>query len=197
MELTPAERLTTLLICDLYREPDDRQFDPEIIEEAIFGGHEWALPWLYSQLEAGPAKVPAMASEVMDVLEMWTDVEDSIAALGDAERAELIGGAEGVWAKFPGFDGNGEHRERSTALFLIKTGRWERFAGRELNSHMPVRAIYGRMLDAYRPIKARVLEGGAWGPLSADQIRSILREVVWPGDREPDGEGGWKKRSVD
>lgn len=52
---------------------------------------------------------------------------------------------------FQGFDGNNEGGLCGYAQFLVTDeGKWEELSITAFNSHMPTRAIYGRMLDAWR-----------------------------------------------
>jgi uncharacterized protein len=53
-----------------------------------------------------------------------------------------------------GFDGNNESDLLGIARLLVDhMGRWSRFKDRDLNSHMPRRGTYERMLQAFEPMK--------------------------------------------
>jgi uncharacterized protein YfbU (UPF0304 family) len=79
--------------------------------------------------------------------------------------------------KFIGFDGNNESELMGIARFLIDDmERFTSFKGRELNSHMPTRSMYRRMLSVFEPIR-KTLVGVE---LSADQLITILNAKKYP-----------------
>lgn len=127
-----------------------------------------------------------------DILDMFTQIEWSVAKLSDEERAAVGEHAEYA-LKFGGFDGNDslESRLGSYAEHLIKDGRWTNLADRfddkhdRGNSHAPMLAVYQRMLTVWKPIKDKKIKAFA-GPdslrLSAEELRQIL--AAWPYPKE-------------
>lgn len=122
---------------------------------------------------------------VMDVLDMFTMLEESLADLAGPERQSLGADAQhGV--TFPGFDLNDRRESRllGYARYLVDQRRWPPMAkhlnNREQgNSHMPRYDVYARMLKVFNPIKqakfeqTRIGQGNGYN-LSADEIRRVL-----------------------
>ena len=65
---------------------------------------------------------PAIVSEVVNVLDMWTFIESGYAKLSDDDKTRVESDAKpfGHLVRFSGFDGNNETEHRSIALFLIR-----------------------------------------------------------------------------
>lgn len=129
---------------------------------------------------------------VYDILEMFTTVERSFAELTVQERASL-GERATFLLRFSGFDFNDAYESRlaSYAHHVIKQGRWtdlaERFDDKHErgNSHMPMLAIYQRMLMIWKPLwDVKIKSAG--GPKSylftADELQQILG--AWPQPRD-------------
>ena len=91
---------------------------------------------------------------------------------GAAVRGALLFGKH---VKFPGFDGNNETQQMGIARFLVnKMERSYRFEGRDLNAHMPTRAMYDRMLKAFEPMRR------FQGELATAQIVMLLKAMRHP-----------------
>lgn len=79
--------------------------------------------------------------------------------------------------KFRGFDGNNETEHYGVAGFLINDmKRFERFKGRDLNSHMPSIESYRRMLAVFLPIRQTLMGTN----LSDSQIVEIVKARTHP-----------------
>ncbi|MBV9901605.1 MAG: YfbU family protein [Alphaproteobacteria bacterium] len=103
-------------------------------------------------------------------MNMYRGIEDSLAALPPGQAEQF---AESYYARFHGFDGNEEADHYSVANFLVaKLDLFQEFAGRDLNSHMPMLPRYGRMLAAFE--EERRAGGGPGNGLSADQLHRLL-----------------------
>jgi len=77
-------------------------------------------------------------------------------------------------------------------LLTRDLGRWERFKKRDLNSHLPSVDVYGRLLDAWRPIwNVKIGSLGGHYELTADELIAILREHIHPEHRKPTTGGNW------
>jgi len=121
--------------------------------------------------------------EVVDVLDMWSFLESSYGKLSKADKARVAKEADpfGVHVEFRGFDGNNETAYTSIARFLVdKMDRFSEFKGRDLNSHMPTLATYGRMLEVFLPLRETLIGGY----LNTAQIIAILKARVHPENRE-------------
>jgi uncharacterized protein YfbU (UPF0304 family) len=142
----------------------------------ILGGHYWALGWEMPGIFHGHADRQSRVRFVVDVLDMWSFMEEAFEALSNDERARLAKEAEpfGTNVKFSGFDGNNEGEYYSIARFLVEDlRRFSRFreGKRELNSHFPMLESYGRMLLVFEPIREKLIGRR----LTVDELISILK----------------------
>jgi len=131
----------------------------ELIQEAIYGGHFWALDWQLTGIMHNHVDTKKSVNLVVDVLDMWTFIERAYADLsaGDKKRIATEVGPLGNNPKFDGFDGNYESEYMGIAQFLVeKMGRWESFKGREFNSHFQVVDRYRAMAVAFTPMRTRL-----------------------------------------
>lgn len=147
--------------------------DIELIQEAIYGGHFWALDWeLTGVLHSHTDKREAL-SLVVDTLDMWVFIERAYSGFSKTERDRLEKNLPylGNDPQFTGFDGNNEGEYMGIARFLIeKMGRFEHFKGRSMNSHMPVVERYADMLRIFEPIREKLVGR----ELSVDEMIAVL-----------------------
>jgi uncharacterized protein YfbU (UPF0304 family) len=181
VRLTDGEKLLAMMIRDLYKNLKVQgDIDPDLVAGVIRGGHYWALKWELDGIYEPKPTEPEVLRLVLDVLDMWQAIERDFEQLSNEDKARVKKEAKpfGSDPKFMGFDGNDESRYASTARFLIeKLGRYERFRGREHNSHMPVIDSYRRMLSVFTPMRATILAGR---DLDASQIVAILKARAYP-----------------
>ncbi|UIY25906.1 YfbU family protein [Rhizobium leguminosarum] len=175
LSFTPEQRFIIALICDLYKEPAKRELNPDLIMNAVYGGHDWALTWEYNGVFPSEIDTPENVSFVVDTLDMWNFIESGYAKLGAEDKEKVKGevaylGDEGP--KFPGFDGNNESEYMSIAWMLTeKLGRFVSLKNRgSLNSHMPVVSRYREMLVPWRDIRPTL----GMGEMTAEQIIQLL-----------------------
>jgi uncharacterized protein YfbU (UPF0304 family) len=184
VRLTAGEKLIITMLSDLLKAHKvDSEVDPKFIMSAIYGGHYWALNWELSGLFHDHEDRKQVVSFVVNVLDMWDFIEAGYSRLseGDKLRVETEATPFGKHVSFRGFDGNNETTYMSVARFLIgDMGRFQRFKGRDLNSHMPMIDGYQRMFRAFEPMRA-VLMGGE---LNATQIIQLLQAKTHPSRRE-------------
>lgn len=181
-KFSDGEKLITLVLCELFDHLKLKgEFDTSFISSAIYGGHYWAFDWELQGVFHGHADKRATVSEVVDILDMWSFLEEGHEALDAADKAAVEAGADpfGKHVQFPGFDGNNESEHMGVARFLIeKMGRFQRFGGkRSLNSHSHSVDGYRRMLAVFEPIRAKLVGRR----LSADEIIEILNARRYPG----------------
>jgi uncharacterized protein len=186
VRISDAQKLILFMLCDLLKGLKVKtDFDPKFIEDALLGGHHWALRWQYAGVFESEANDETVLSEVVDILEMWSFLEDSYNRLSPVDKDKIKVEAEpfGDDVQFPGFDGNDETTHYAIARFLVeKMDRFtSSFGGRDLNSHWPGLDAYRRMLSAFLPVRS-TLTGGR---LSASQITAILKERAHPSHRRP------------
>jgi uncharacterized protein len=178
VRFSDGEKLLLLMMGELFEHLGvEGDTDAEFVSKVIFGGHYWALPWQKPGVFHGHEDKPGALRYVMNVMDMWDRLERGFERLPKADRARVLKEANRKSVKFYGFDGNTEAEELGIAQFLVdEMGRWSRFEGRELNAHMPTRAIYARMLQAFeamRDIEADDLAGA--------QIILLLKAMPHPG----------------
>jgi len=175
IRLSDGEKLLLWMMQDVYKamKIKEPEIDPEFVREVIGGGHYWAAPWKFTGIFHGHEDNPATLSYVQNVLDMWNRLERGFERLSKTEKAQVLKETDRKEIKFYGFDGNNESEALGIAIFLTeRMDRWSRFKGRDLNSHMPTRAIYGRMLDAFKRMR-RIEQDD----LSVEQITNLLKAM--------------------
>jgi uncharacterized protein YfbU (UPF0304 family) len=183
MQIKDSEKLILLMLCDLYDNNDVQgDIDHNFIRDAIFDKQTWAIPWKFSGIPFENQETPSEVKYVLDILQMWSLIEYSYAALTDEEknRLEVDAAPFGRNPVFRGFDGNNETELLVAAEFIInKLQRFEQFKGRDLNSHAPSIGTYARMLSAFNT----AFENNMGNLLSAEQLATILKERIHPSNR--------------
>jgi uncharacterized protein YfbU (UPF0304 family) len=184
VKINDGERLILMMLRDMYKTLKVKgDIDPEFVADAIWGGHYWGLEWQYTGLFHGHEDSRANLSEVVNILDMWSFLEEAYEKMSVDERNRLEKevGPLGKDIKFWGFDGNNESERLGIARFLIeKMERFTRFKGRDLNSHMPTTAAYDRMSAIFEPMRASLVGR----TLGVSQMISILKEQVHPENRK-------------
>ncbi|CRM52772.1 YfbU domain protein [Pseudomonas sp. 31 R 17] len=183
MQPTAVEKLTVLMLCDIYKKLEIKDsFDPELVSQVISSDDMWVLDWKYGIKDEG-AETPPHVTAVVDTLDMYAFLRDSYAALGEAEKANLEEAVPHARGKisFPGYDGNNETEYLSTARYLVED--LDRFESMKtvaaVNSHFPVVEMYARMFEAFEPIRINLV-----GRLmNFAEIAEVLRASVHPDNR--------------
>lgn len=122
-------------------------------------------------------------AEVCEILQMWAAIERTYAGLSadDQKRVKIEADPFGESVKFDGFSANEEFKHFSAAVGLIKDeGRFGRFYGRELDSHVPCLDEYRGMLGRFQIMPRATPSGG----LSVADLIALLKERGDPHDRE-------------
>ena len=169
---TPGDKLNFMLLRDLAKHLKvNTEINLDFMAEVFYGGHYWAPTWEMQGLFHRHADHPRTVEFVVDVLDMWSFLEEGFEKLAPSERNLVQEKNFGTRVEFPGFDGNHESEHRNIARFLIdRMSRFERFKGRDLNSHSASVEGYRNMLAVFEPMRAQ-LRGV---PLGAEQIMKIL-----------------------
>ena len=180
VKLGAGEKLILLLLCDICDHLKIKgESHTELIKEAIFSGNLWGLDWGLPGVFHDYETPTEVVKESVDVLSMWTRLEESFEHLSDQDKSWLEKQAEpfGKQVRFPGFDGNNESTYISAARFMIDhLDRFQRFKGREMNAHMPTIGFHRRMLAVFDPILKRVLNKD----FSAAEISQVLNAQRHP-----------------
>ena len=184
MKLTDGEKLILLMLTEMYEKLQIKgETEPDFLRSAIFNDHLWGIRWKYSGIPFEPAEDPPIVREVVDILDMWSFIEDAYAKLNVQERQQLALAAEpfGNNPQFHGFDGNNESEHMSVAMFLVnQLERFQEFRGRSFNCHHPSLDAHRRMLAVFEPLRASLADSS----LSVDQLAKLLHEQVHPSRRE-------------
>lgn len=180
VKFSDGEKLMFMMFRDVYKHLKiSGETNVEFIAETIYGGHYWAPKWEMNGLFHDHEDNLKDVNFVVDVLDMWSFIEEGYASLDSERKAlvELEAAPFGKDPKFNGFDGNNESSHMSIARFFVeKMDRFSRFKKRDFNSHHATLAGYSRMLKVFEPIRAGLIGHG----LNAAQIISILNARRYP-----------------
>jgi uncharacterized protein YfbU (UPF0304 family) len=174
--LTDGEKLIAMMLGDLIQATNvEVETDVDLVRKVILGGHYWALNWEMPGIFHGHSDKQRRVRFVVDVLDMWSFIEEAFERLDEEGRSRLAAalGPLGEDVKFPGFDGNEEGEHHSIARFLVEDlQRFVRFreGHRDLNSHWPTLDGYKAMLSVFEPLR-KTLVGKR---LTADQLIAVL-----------------------
>jgi len=144
------------------KEKKDDPYDMKtvnLIQEAVYGGHFWALGWEMPGVIHDHVDDRRKVSTVVNILDAWSFIEGAYEDYDAKTRAtiEKQVGFRGKNPTFLGFDGNNETEYLSIARFLVETlGRFQRFKGREFNSHLPTASRYSRMARLFEDIRKKL-----------------------------------------
>jgi len=161
--LSDGEKLIAIMLSDLIMKLGIKvETNVDLVQKVIYGGHYWALGWEMQHIFHGHADKQTRLHFVVDVLDMWSFIEEAFEGLSDDDKARLAKEADpfGTHVTFTGFDGNNEYEYMSIARFLVKDlQRFSRFreGHRDLNSHHPTLEGYGCMVRAFEPIRKTLI----------------------------------------
>jgi hypothetical protein len=171
-----GEKLIAMMLGDLIKKLDvEVETNVDFVQKVILGGHYWALGWEMPSIFHSHVDRQSRVRFVVDVLDMWSFLEEAFEKFGKEDRKRLVAeaGPLGEHITFAGFDGNNEAEYFSIARFLVDDlKRFSRFrkGHRDLNSHHPTLEGYGRMLRVFEPIRKSLVGRG----LSVDDVIAIL-----------------------
>lgn len=176
VRFSDGEKMLILMMADLYKQLKlkDAEVNPAFLSQVIYGGHYWAPKWDMQGVFHDHIDDPKDVSHVVDVLDMWSFIEEAYEKLSAKQKAQIAEevGPLGTHVAFHGFDGNNESSQLSIARFLIDDmGRFARFKDRDLNSHHPTYARYRRMVELFEPMRATLIGHG----LSVQQVITLLK----------------------
>ncbi len=167
-------------------DPDFQRKRAEVLEMG------WVSEYSDEFYDIRPEMPRSESDFVMDVLDMFTQLEWSYGELPEDERESLAEEAK-YGLRFIGFDFNNrrEGRMASYAKYLIGEGKWEQMARyfddehERGNSHMPTIDTYTRMLEEFRPIWRQKVQAARHGGynLTADEILRVLEARTHPDNR--------------
>jgi uncharacterized protein YfbU (UPF0304 family) len=175
-QLSNPEKLMTWLLTEILKNQKgyESQDTVKLIQEAIYGGHFWALRWDMTGVLHDHVDDPRKVTTVVNILDMWSFIESAFRAFSKADKSRLAAeaGYRGEDPKFMGFDGNNETEYLSIARFLVEEmRRFESFKGRDFNSHMPTVGRYMGMYRLFEPMRAKLIGR----ELGVDDLITLLK----------------------
>lgn len=187
MEFSNEQKLIIALLTEIHSKLDIRDgLDAEFVQKSVRDNQGWALGWRYPGLFEETDEDPHQVQFVADVLDMWSVLETSYAALDKADRNLLAKSADpfGKNVIFPGFDGNNESEYLSIArTFVDDLDRWSEFNGRIVNAHMRTVESYQRMLAVFEVIRKQKMSNGDYGSFDVEELSKVLSERTHPTHR--------------
>ena len=159
MQLSNSEKLILVMLSEVYERlgiDGESGLDPKFIQSAIYSGHTWGIEWKYSWIFDNPDAQPPELNDVINILDMWSVVEEAYEIFDDDQKAQLNRLSPPFWNNpgFPGFDANEEGEFSSIAAFLTEhLDRFTRFKGRICDSHTPSVAGYRRMYEMFETVQ--------------------------------------------
>jgi uncharacterized protein len=192
MSFTTSEKLQIAMLCDLARPEGQRELDFKFISRVVSNDDIWALSRKYPGLGL-KVETPSDVGLVSDILEMWDNIESSYAVLNEEDNKLVKSDSYyNHEPKFLGFSGNYETTLMSIARILTRDLElWQRFSGRELDSHFPSIDGYRRLLGVWRPIRDAKFKTLGPYELNAGELIAVLREHVHTENRKPTTGGNW------
>lgn len=174
--LSDGEKLIAMMLAELIKKQNvEIETNVDLVQKVIIGGHYWALGWEMPGIFHGHADKQSRVRFVVDVLDMWSFIEEAFEAMGQDQRERLAKEADpfGTHVQFAGFDGNNEAEHVTIARFLVNDlKRFSRFreGHRDLNSHCPTLEGYNRMLQVFEPLRQNLVGRR----LGVDELVAIL-----------------------
>ena len=158
MNLSEGERLILVMLCDIQKALNLKgAIDPDTLKPLILEAGSNSAARAVNGGAGDHRDRTAVASEVSEILDMWSAIERGYKHLSVDEKrtVEAEAGPLGRGVRFSGFDAESEIEYRDIAHVLIEeTGQFERFQGRTLDAHMPALAGYRRMLQIYGAMRS-------------------------------------------
>ena len=157
MKLSDGEKLIILMLADMYKAMKiEGEFDPDFISKTIWSDNLWGFNWQLSGIPFEKSANPPEVTETTDYLDMWRFLEVGFDVLSPADKANLANnaGPYGKDVRFSGFDGNNEpHYHIANYMVNELDNAFDRFKGRDLNSHHPSVDTYRRMYAVFEPLR--------------------------------------------
>lgn len=186
--LSDGEKLIAMMLANTMGSMNIKNgVDYELVEKVIYGGHYWALGWEMPGIFHGHADKQSRVRFVVDVLDMWSLIEEGHESLIEEDKASLAKDADpfGTNVLFSGFDGNNESEHLGICRFLVEDmARFAKFKSghRDLNSHSPKIESYSRMLQVFEPIRATLVGR----KMTVDELTRVLKARRAVGRRRED-----------
>lgn len=151
MIVTDAEKLILLMLSDLHEFNGIDRINTKLLRSALSTNNSWALNWEIPDLGLDLNDTPKEAVDVVNFMYMWAILEDAWHTFPENIKENITNTIHiGKTVKFPGFHSTDEFELYTIAkLFVDDMGRFERYKGRDLNSHAPMRKLYEKMYSIF------------------------------------------------
>ena len=151
MIVTDAEKLILLMLSDLHEFHGIDRINTKLLRSALSTNNSWALNWEIPDLGLDLSDTPAEAIDVVNFMYMWGILEDAWHIFPENIKENINSTIHiGKTVKFPGFHSTDELKLYTIAkLFVDDMGKFERYKGRDLNSHAPMREFYEKMYAVF------------------------------------------------
>lgn len=151
MIITDSEKLILLMLSDLHEVAGLDKVNTKFLRSAISTNNTWAINWEMPDLGMDLSDTPVEAIDIVNYMHMWGVIEDAWHSIPESRKESMIEKIQlGKFLKFPGFHSHQEEKYyRIAKLFVDDMGRFERYKGRDLNSHVPMLEQYKKMYSIY------------------------------------------------
>ena len=126
MKLSNSEKLILTMLAEIQVKLGIQNgTDTKLLTSAIYSNNTWALSLEMPGIVGGsPDPTPPAVSEVAEILDMWSFLEEADVKFGPAEKARVKSEADpfGSHIHFGGFDGNNEAELMGIARFFVEDG---------------------------------------------------------------------------
>jgi uncharacterized protein YfbU (UPF0304 family) len=179
MEMTHAERLILIMLSEIYEHLGIKSragIDATFVRAQIERNQTWALSWKYPFIFDGKAETPAIVGEVVDILDMWSFIEEAYERFSAEEQEHVrIEAHLNGDPLFAGFDRHEDVRHVAAGRCLLEDlGKFSRFNRESPESTPPYTHLlnaYRRMCRVFEPIR-KILVGRG---LTATEMIAILK----------------------
>ena len=150
MKLSDGEKLILLMLADMYKQLEiEGNFDPDFIATTIHDDHLWGFKWKYTDIPFEKSEDPPEVSETVDILDMWSILEESFGKLSPDDNLKVEKEANRRSVRLFGFDANNEPHYFVARYLIEQLDRFPSFRGRDLDSHSPRIDGYRRMYRVF------------------------------------------------
>src|SRR5262245_66245311 len=100
MKLSDGEKLILVMLADIYKHLRIKgAVDPDLVHDAMYGGHAWGLRMEYADILGSTETEPSIVREAIDILDMWHHIEADWAKISKSERKVVAAEVERIWKK--------------------------------------------------------------------------------------------------
>ena len=183
MKLSPGEKLSLLMLCDISKRVGGQPgIDPNFIEQTIYADQLWGLDWEFTGIPYEREQTPKAVSETVDILDMFSLSTAHFKGLTSPDQKkvrESLGHSARFLDSFPGFDANHDPHFGIAQYLVQHLKKFKDLPGATNNSHSQSSLPHYRvMLQAYRPLRAKLADRA----FTAEELIGIFKAGPKPQD---------------